>query len=152
MVVSSTTTYTKEHATIALADLAVGQVVHVAGTPASGSNPSSSSSSSARPVPGTGSVDATRVSVVLPTFAGRVSAVGSGGYTLVGRDGALLHVSTSASTKYYDGTSSASSSAVTVGTRIVAEGTRTSVTQLNADVVTVVPAPGLASAGRKPGP
>lgn len=136
VVLSSSTAYRKERQAISRSDLAVGDVVQVAGSPAS-----SGSSSSPQP-PGTGTVDAKTVTVVEPTFSGRVLADRNGTMTLVGPEGQLLTVSTSGSTRYYEGTSTTSASAVSDGSHVMAEGTRTSITHLNADLVALMPAPG----------
>lgn len=139
---SSSTTFSKERQTIALSDLRVNDVVHVGAVAAPGAAPA------AAPVePGTGTVSARAVIVVEPTLAGRVASIGTGTYTLVGRDGQLLTVATTGSTRYYRGASQTSASAVTVGSRVMAEGTRTGLTQLTADVITIGPAPGVHPAG-----
>ncbi len=141
--ISSTTTFTKEMQTIDLNAIALNDVVRVVPVrPTSGSAPSGTT-----PVtPGTGTVAASRVIVVEPTFTGRVTSIspGAGGMTtlsLVGEGGRLLTVNTSGSTKYYSGTTSSSASAVTVGTYISAEGAQTGITSLTADVVSVRTAP-----------
>ncbi|MGH9065795.1 MAG: hypothetical protein ACRDZQ_08885 [Acidimicrobiales bacterium] len=144
---SSSTTYTKELQTISFSSLRVGEVVHVAGSPASTSS-SSTSTSSTRPEPGTGTVDAARVTVVEPSFAGRVASASDGTYTLVGRDGQLLTVTTTGSTRYYDGTTRTSSSAISTGSHVMAMGPQDSLTHLSADVVVLAPAP--PSPGRAP--
>jgi hypothetical protein len=142
--VSSSTTYRREMQTIGFSDLAVGDVVHVAGAPVS------SGSSSSPPEPGTGTVDATSVTVIEPHFVGRVISDAGGTLTLVGPDGQLLTVTTSGSTRYYRGASSTSSSIVSDGAHVVAEGSQTSLTHLDADVVALVPTP--PAPGRVPAP
>ncbi|HET9690736.1 MAG TPA: DUF5666 domain-containing protein [Acidimicrobiales bacterium] len=132
---SSTTTYTKERTTITAGDLHVGDVVRVVAT-----RPSTSSGATTPPAPGTGTVDAQKVTVVEPTFAGRVDNITGSTYELVGRDGQLLTVTTTPSTRFYDGAATASSSAITVGSHVVAEGTQTGITTLTADVLAVGPA------------
>ncbi len=136
---SSATTYSQELRTVGLSDLHVGDVVHVVATPVSTTG---SASASTPPQPGTGTVRATEVTVVEPSFAGRVASSGNGRYTLVGRDGQLLTVTTTGSTRYYDGTSQAASSVVSVGSHVMAEGTQSSLTDLTAKVIAVGPAPG----------
>ncbi|GEM_PF-4518510 len=143
---SSSTAYTKEMQTIKRSDLVVGDVVQVVGTPAS----SGSSSASTPPPPGTGTVKATQVSVIEPTFMGRVTADSNGTLTLVGPNGQLLTVSTGASTRYYKGRTRTSSSAISIGSHVTAEGAQTGLTHLNADVVAVAPPP--PAPGRAPSP
>lgn len=135
---SASTTYTNEMRTISFSALKINDVVHVRV-----SAPSSSSSGSAttRPQPGTGTVHATSVTVVQPSFEGRVTSVKNGTYDLVGRDGELLTVKTTSSTRYESGGSTASASAIAVGTHVMAQGTRDSLTALTADVISVAPAP-----------
>lgn len=147
---SSSTVFDKELQTITLSRLQVGDVVRVATTPPSTGSPAPSPSPSSPPPPGTGTVDATRVTVVEPSFTGRVTAVGDGSYTLVGPDGQLLTVSTTGSTRYYKGRSPTTSSAVSDGTRVIAVGPQTSLTHLDADLITVAPAP--PAPGRAPSP
>lgn len=141
---SSSTTYSKERLSIDFADLSIGDVVAVSGSPAR------SGTSSAPPPPGTGTVDASRITVVEPTFVGRVVSDSGGVLTLVGPDGQLLSVHTSSSTRYYQGTQSTTSSAVSDGTHILAEGTQTGLTSLDADVVAVAPPP--PAPGQAPAP
>lgn len=136
----SSTSYYKEMQTISFSDLATGEVVHVMGAPVS--TGSSASKSSAPAQPGTGTVEAKRITVVEPTFSGRVRSKSSNGtLTIVGMDGQLLTVETTSSTRYYKGTTKTTSSAVADGTRIVAEGAQSSLSTLSADVIIVAPAP-----------
>ncbi len=144
--VSSSTTYTKEMRTIDFSQLAVGDVVQVAGTPlgtaiSSSTSSSSTSSPSAPPAPGTGRVHAQSITVEEPTFTGRVLSDRSGEIVLVGPDGQLLTVSTTSATRYYRATSSATASIVSAGSHVTAEGTRTSLTHLDAAVITSAPTP-----------
>lgn len=139
--VSSSTTYTKEMRTIDFSQLAVGDVVQVAGTPLGAASSSSTSSSSAPPAPGTGRVHAQSITVEEPTFTGRVLSDRSGEIVLVGPDGQLLTVSTTSATRYYRATSSATASIVSAGSHVTAEGTRTSLTHLDAAVITSAPTP-----------
>lgn len=137
---SSSTTYVKERQPLSFSDLRVGEVVHVATTPPSpGGSPNSSANRVPPAEPGTGTVTASRVAVVEPVFVGRVTAVTNGTYTLVGRDGRLLTVSTTGSTRYYRGTSRTTSSAISLGSHVLAEGPRDSLTHLTADVVSLAP-------------
>ena len=128
---TSSTVYMKEGQKVTPSDLAVGDVVHVRGTPDSTTD-----------TPGTGTVTAKGIDIVEPSLGGRVTSVSGSTISLVGRDGVLLSVTTTPSTRYMSGRTSAASSAVTVGSFIRAEGTRNSLTQLTADVVRVLPAPG----------
>jgi hypothetical protein len=134
---NSSTVYTKELRTIRFSDLHVGDVVSVRPTPPSGQN-----AASRPPAPGTGTVEASAVQVIEPTFMGRVVSQSSGGYTLVGPDGQLLTVRTTAGTRFYNGTATASASSVRIGDHVAAEGTRTGISSLTADLIDVLPAPG----------
>ncbi len=136
----STTKYAKERQSITFAQIKVGDVVRIAAP----------RPTTATAVPGTGTVTATNVDVVLPTLGGRVTAVAAGKYTVVGRSGELLTISVSSSTTYYNGTTKATAATVKVGSRIVAEGARDTLTHLNADTVTVLPK--LAAGAGKHGP
>lgn len=135
----SSTSYYKEMQTISFSDLATGEVVHVMGAPVSTGSSASKSSTPAQP--GTGTVEAKRITVVEPTFSGRVRSERNGTLTIVGMDGQLLTVETTSSTRYYKGTTKTTSSAVADGTRIVAEGAQSSLSTLSADVIIVAPAP-----------
>jgi hypothetical protein len=127
---SGSTTYMKDRQTITFGDLKVGDVVHVVPT-----------AGAARPAtPGTGTVDASRIVVVEPMLMGRVSSVDGDTVNLVGRDGQMLTVTLTDSTKYFNGAQSADRSAITAGSRILAAGSQDSVTHLTASVVTVLPA------------
>lgn len=149
---SSSTTYTKELQTISFSDLKVGEVVHVRRTPVAGTPTSSSSSSSTPPQPGTGTVNASRVEVIEPSLAGRVTSASNGTYDLVGMDGQLLTVSTTGSTRYYSGTSQTSSSALSDGAHIRAEGAQDSLTHLTADVIMLARTPPSLGSSTSPGP
>ncbi len=138
---SSSTTYSKEMQTISFSGLHVNDIVHVAGTP------TTSTSTATPPQPGTGTVNATAVTVVLPSFAGRVTSSSNGTYSLVGHDGQLLTVKTTGSTRYYNGTSRASASAISAGTHVMAEGAQNGLTDLTADVIAVMPTPPTPPAG-----
>lgn len=139
---SSSTKFRKERETITFADLRLGEIVRVQGKTAStGTSTSGSPGSGPRTPPGTGTVDATRVTVVEPTFVGRVLSDSAGVVTLAGPDGQLLTVHTTSATRYYRGRTRAGSSVVSDGTHIVAEGDRTSLTTLDAAVIIVAPSP-----------
>ena len=125
---TSSTKYTKEQLTVTFTSIKVGDVVRV----------QVPRPTSATVTPGTGTVTATQVEVVLPRLSGRVTAVGSDRYTLVGQDGQLVTVTTTGGTRYYNGTTKTTAAAVKVGSRVVAEGSQSSLTALSADTVTVV--------------
>jgi len=126
---SSSTTYTRERHTIAFADIHVNDVVAVRGTPSGGSNTTPPTS-----------IAATRITVEMPRLGGRVQSVNGDVITVVTPDGQLGYVTTSASTSYYQDGASASSSAVTPGAFIAAEGSRSDLAHLSADIVVVLPA------------
>jgi hypothetical protein len=134
---SGSTQYTRDRQTIALSDLKVGDVVRVI-----------PDATSAKPAtPGTGTVTASRIVVVEPMLAGRVTAVDGNTVSLVGRDGRELTITLTDATKYFNGAATADRAAVTVGSRILAAGSQDSLTHLTASVVTVLPAGGAAGAG-----
>lgn len=128
---TSSTTYAEGHRSVGFGDIKVGDVVAVRGTP-------SGSSSSKQPT----SIAAERVAIEEPSVLGRVQSVSGGTITLVTRDGQLAYVTTTSSTAYYQGMSSATSSAVTAGVLVLAQGTRHDLTHLTADQITVLPRPG----------
>lgn len=141
---TSSTVSVKEQQRISVSSLVVGDEVRVlpAGPPpppgsSSGSSGTSGSGSSSSST----TVTARRIVVVEPTFVGRVSSVSGNTITLVGRYGQLLTVTTTSATRYDQGRSTASSSSVTDGVRIAAEGTRTSLSSLQAQLVVVLPKP-----------
>ncbi|MGH9300481.1 MAG: DUF5666 domain-containing protein, partial [Acidimicrobiales bacterium] len=125
---SSSTTYTREMQTVGFAALKVGDIVHVAALPST----SGGSNGTTPPSPGTGTINASRVNIVQPRFVGRVASIDNGTYQLVGRDGRLFTVSTTSATRYYNGRSQAGASAVSVGSRVMAEGAKSSSTQMTA--------------------
>ncbi|MFN2569218.1 MAG: DUF5666 domain-containing protein [Candidatus Dormibacteria bacterium] len=148
---SDATTYHREHDTIKFSDLHVGDIVHVRA--AAGSTPSTA--------PGTGTVAAGAITVVVPALGGRVTDISGDTVSLVGRDGRLLTVTLTGGTKYYKGRDAADRAAITKDSRIRAAGAQDSLTHLTADVVTVLPdrpalkppaAPGLRSDLLPPGP
>ncbi|GAC1574287.1 MAG: hypothetical protein NVS3B24_01250 [Candidatus Dormibacteria bacterium] len=129
------TTYMKEHQVIHFSDLHVGDVVHVKGTPATGSTPAAAT------------VAATTVTVVEPSLGGRVQSISGDTYNLVGRDGALLTITVSGSTRYYSGGQTSTRAAITPGTHVHAEGKQDSLTHLVADDIVVDPARPAANPG-----
>jgi hypothetical protein len=139
---SSSTHYSKALQSISFSDLQVGDIVGVMSAPPSGSGSSGGSGSSTPPEPGTGTVTATMVTVLEPSFTGRVASISNGTYTLVGPGGQLLTVATTASTRYYNSSMAKSSaSAIASGDHVVAEGSQSDLTHLTADLLAVIPAP-----------
>ncbi len=134
VVEGSSTTYYELLEKVSSSDVSVGDVVAVTGSPVSSSSKPAS--------PGTGALDAKTVTVVEPRFTGRVLSHSDGTLTLVGPDGQLLSVSVTSSTRYVAKGEKASSSAVSDGSQVTAEGTRTGITRLRAALVVVGPAPG----------
>jgi hypothetical protein len=129
---SGSTQYTKDRQSIAFSDLKVGDVVRVIPDAAA-----------AKPAtPGTGTITASRIVVVEPMLAGRVTAIDGDTVSLVGRDGRELTVTLTDATRYYNGPQGADRAAVTVGSHIVAAGSQDSLTHLTASTVTVLPAGG----------
>jgi hypothetical protein len=127
---SGSTQYTKERQSIAFGDLKVGDMVRVI-----------PDASSAKPAtPGTGTVSASRIVVIEPMLGGRVVGIDGNTVNLVGRGGRELTVTLTDSTRYFNGQATADRSAVTVGSHIIAAGSRDGLTHLTADVVTVLPA------------
>lgn len=76
----------------------VGRVVRIQSKPPAPPTSRSSSSSSSS---SSGTIDATGIQLVDPSVMGRVLEVGSGGYTLVGRDGQEITVTTTSGTTRY---------------------------------------------------
>jgi hypothetical protein len=125
---SSTTSYAEGHRSIGFGDIKVGEVVAERGTPTGGSSTTPPAS-----------IAATRVTIQEPSVLGRVQSVSGHTITLVTGDGELAYVTTTSSTAYYQGGSTAGSSAVTAGVLVIAQGTRHDLTHLAADQVTVLP-------------
>ncbi|HET9072149.1 MAG TPA: hypothetical protein VFN60_09570 [Acidimicrobiales bacterium] len=103
----------------------VGRVVRVITRPPAGSTaPGSATATPTR-------VDAVALRLVDPTVMGRVTAVGSNRYTLVGPDGQEITVTTSSSTRYVTGTAAGRPTTTTtapgyaVGDLVFASGTET---------------------------
>ena len=118
---SPSTTYRKEQQTISFNDIHNGDVIAVRGTRSSDNK----------------SIAATAITVRVPSLGGRVQSVNGDTITLVGPAGQLEYVTTSPATKYYSRGSAATSSAVTPGSFVTAEGTRTDLTHLSADDVVI---------------
>jgi hypothetical protein len=141
---SSSTTYSREMQSISFSALHVNDIVHITAT-----GPTTSMATNPS-MPVTGTVNATAVTVVEPSFTGRVASVNNGTYELVGHDGQQLTVKTTGSTRYYNGTSQASASVITVGSHVMAEGTQNDLTDLTADLIAVGPTPGARPVGAPP--
>jgi hypothetical protein len=107
---------------IALSDLAVGDQVRFRQT---------------RTDDGTYTVNA--LAVVVPSVRGTVSDVGSGGFKVTGRDGAVWTIAVNATTEYQYGTGTGSLADVTNGTTVVVQGTSTGDNALTALTVRVKP-------------
>jgi hypothetical protein len=101
--ITSSTTVTKDRASATIADLAVGDDVHIM--------LSSSSSSTA-----------TRIDIVQPSVAGKVSAVSGDTITITGPNATSQTVIVSSTTTYTKDGASATLADVTVGSSIFAEG------------------------------
>lgn len=104
---TSSTRYQKAGASDTVADVTTGNAILATG-----------------PISSDGSLTADLVTIEVPQVAGTVSAATSGSYTITGPDGTSVTVTTTGSTVYAnaDGTT-AQASALTNGTRIMAQGT-----------------------------
>jgi hypothetical protein len=107
--ITSSTPVTKDRATAAIADLAVGDEVHVM--------PSAEGSSTAA-----------RIDIVQPSVMGKVTAVNGDTITIAGPNSTSATVIVSNATTYTKDGASASLADVTVGSSIFAEGSFTSPT------------------------
>lgn len=135
---SSSTSYTREQRTIGFSDLRSGEIVSV--VPVAPGRGRASSSGSTPPQPGTGSVTASAVTVLAPTFTGRVISVRNGTYRLVGPGGQLLTVTTTGATRYEGSSmSKISASGISSGVHVMAEGTQSGLTHLSAAVIALMP-------------
>lgn len=116
---TSTTEITKNGATIAVSDLAVGDEIHFAQTKATD-----------------GTYSITRIVVVMPSLGGEVTAKTADTITVTQRDGttATIHVD-SATTYTVQGVESAALADITVGMHVRAEGTENSDGSLDASSV-----------------
>lgn len=145
---SASTAYSEELQTISFSDLRAGDIVGVTPAPPSSRSSSGSASASTPPQPGTGTVKAVTVTVVKPSFTGRVISNSNGTYSLVGPGGELFTVTTTSSTRYYDSSMSrTSAAAISSGDHVMAEGTQSDLTHLAADVIAVMPTPPTPRAG-----
>ena len=124
---TSSTKYSRESQSVGFGAIKVGDVVAVRGS-RTGTSKSATSP-----------IAATAITIQVPSVSGRVQSVSGNTITLVTGDGQLEYVTTSGGTAFHGvrGASS-SSSAVKAGVYIVAQGTQTSLTQLNADSIEVL--------------
>jgi hypothetical protein len=120
--VSATTTYTEAGTAASLADIHVGSVIAVQGSSASTNAPT---------------IDATAITILLPTEAGVVTNVSGHTLTLTAFDGATHTVTVSGSTRYQKAGQSVTLGDISTGTAIVAEGTLNSDGSLSAARVTI---------------
>lgn len=124
---SSTTKYSREAKQVSFGAIKVGDVLAVRGS-RSGTSKTATSP-----------IAATAITIEVPSISGRVQSVSGGTITLVTGNGQLEYVSTSGGTAYQGFRGAASSSAsVKAGVFIVAEGTQTDLTHLQADTIEVV--------------
>ena len=130
---TSATTYAKEGRAIAFSDVHVGDVIAVRGM-----RPTFPATPPASP-PTT--VTATSVTVVLPTFVGRVASVSGPTIFIVTANGQMAYVYTTPATTYSSGGAAAAFGDVKAGVFVVAEGDQKDLTHLTADVVTIVQQP-----------
>ncbi len=100
--ISSSTVVTKDRATASLSDLAVGDDVHIMVT--------------------SGTTTASRIDIVQPSVAGKVSAVSGDTITITDPNGTSHTVIVSSKTTYTKDGASATLADVTVGSSIFAEG------------------------------
>lgn len=99
-------------------------------------------------------ITASRITILLPLAAGKITAIGSGSITVTGRGGATVTITTPSSTKYLSISSRSGSpvqatiarGSLKVGDVIAAEGTQAGTNSLSAVTIAVVPA-GLRAAG-----
>lgn len=118
--VSSSTTYARAGKQVSLNAVTVGETIGVMGQRNSD-----------------GSVNATRVVILLPGYRGQVTAVSGSTITITDRQGAhVIHVS-SATAYRTDGGSASSLSAVVKGAEIEAVGAKNSDGSLNAELVEI---------------
>jgi hypothetical protein len=120
--VSATTSYTEARTAASLADLHAGSVIAVQGSSTSTSTPT---------------IDATVITILLPTEVGVVTNVSGTTLTLTTFDGATHTVTVSASTRYQKAGQSATLADISSGTAIVVAGTTNSDGSLSAVRVTI---------------
>jgi len=116
---TSTTEITKDGATIAIGDLAVGDEIHFAQTKAAD-----------------GTYSITKIVVVMPSIGGEVTAKTSDTITVTQRDGTTATIHVDSSTTYtVQGVETATLADITVGMHVRAEGTENSDGSLDASSV-----------------
>lgn len=118
--VSSSTTYERAGKQVSLSAITTGETIGVMGTRNSD-----------------GSVNATRVVIVLPGYRGQVTAVSGSTITITDRKGTHTINVTGSTTYTTDGGSASSLSAVVKGAEIEAVGTKNSDGSLNAETVEI---------------
>jgi hypothetical protein len=124
---SSSTKYSREGKSLSFSSIKVGEVVAVRGS-RSGTTKTASSP-----------IAATAITIEVPTITGRVQSVSGNTITLVTSDGQLEYVTTSGATVYQGlrGTT-ATSGSVKAGVFVVAQGSETDLTHMNADGIQVL--------------
>jgi hypothetical protein len=120
--VSATTAYTEAGASASFSDVKTGSIIAVQGSFANTSGTT---------------INATGVTIVLPTEAGVVTNVNGDTLTITGFDGTTHTVTLNGSTRYQKAGQSAAQSDVTTGTAIEVEGTLNSDGSLSAVRVTI---------------
>lgn len=120
--VSATTAYTEAGSSAALSDVHAGAVIAVQGSFAN---------------TGETAINATGVTIILPTASGVVTAVNGNSFTLAGFNGVTHTVNVSGSTRYQKAGQSAALSDIATGSAVVVEGTLNSNGSLAAVRVTI---------------
>jgi len=119
---TSSTQYQRLGKTVDRSTITAGTKIHVQGTKNSD-----------------GTITATRVEIVVPSYYGTVTGVNGGDITIKNDKDSTTHViHTSSSTSFTRGDASLSLSAVTTGSEIAAAGTLNSDNSLNAEVVRII--------------
>ena len=126
---SSTTTYTKEGASISFGAIHTNDVVSVRGV-------KPTTPPTTPPAAPPTSIAAASITVEVPSVAGRVQSISGNTIVLVLFNGQLETVTTSSSTKYVVRGSTTAGTAPKAGDFISVQGTPTDLTHTNADVVT----------------
>lgn len=85
-----------------------------------------------------GSVTATRIDIVMPSYAGMVTAITGSDLTIKGRDGQTHTIHTGASTKVKRAGEDVTFAAIAVGDKVLASGTLNGDQTLTADVVRIM--------------
>jgi hypothetical protein len=118
--VTSSTQYVRAGSTISLSDIKAGDTIHVIGTTNSD-----------------GSVTATRIEIVLPHYDGQVKSVSGAAITVQDEQNSYV-IHTSSSTTVQRAGQSASLGDITVGSQIMAVGTKNSDGSLNAESINII--------------